>query len=324
MKDRFGREFNYLRVSVTDRCNLYCTYCKTNDLPRPERLARPEILRIVRVAASLGVRKVRLTGGEPTLRSDIVEITRAVAMTPGIAETVMTTNGLSLARLAPELRAAGLGRVNVSCDSLDAERFRSITRGGILAKVLDGIGAARAAGLHVKINCVVMGGAGPDANDREVLPFVRFAVERGLDVRFIEYMPMSLGEGEGMFGAPETVPSERLREAVAAEHALEPEEGSRTAGPADTYRIAGTATRVGFIAAMSNPFCEACNRLRITPEGKIRSCLLTGGDVDLVGSIRAGASDAALSQLFRDALEAKPAVYELHRHGAVEMRAIGG
>ncbi len=320
MKDRFGREFTYLRLSVTDRCNLLCLYCRSAEISRPEHLTVTEILRIVRVAAGLGVRKVRLTGGEPTLRSDIVEITRAAARTPGIREVVMTSNGLKLGRLAVPLREAGLQRVNVSCDSLDAERFRAMTRGGELAKVLEGVEASLAAGLTVKINCVVMGGM----NDAEAIPFVAFAVERGIDVRFIEYMPTGSGEGEGMFGAVETVPSAELRAAVETRFALEPEAASSTAGPADTFRVAGTSTRVGFISAMSNPFCESCNRLRITPEGKIRSCLLTGGDVDLVAAIRAGADDERLAALFREALEVKPAVYELHRHGAVEMRAIGG
>jgi cyclic pyranopterin phosphate synthase len=287
-------------------------------------LTTPEILRIVRVAAGLGVRKVRLTGGEPTLRADIVDITRGVASVPGIEKVVMTTNGLTLARLARPLRDAGLSRVNVSCDSLDPERFREITKGGILQKVLDGLDAALDAGLRVKINCVVLGGDSPSANEREVLPMVAFAVERGMDIRFIEYKPMSAGEGEGMFGAPETVPSAVLREAVARQYPLTPDASSATSGPADTYKIDGTRSRVGFIAAMSNPFCENCNRLRVTPEGKIRACLLTGGDLDLVESIRQGADDAALGRLFQRALESKPPVYELHAKGSVEMRAIGG
>lgn len=320
MKDRFGREFTYLRVSITDRCNLLCMYCRAPETPRTERLGAGEILSIVRAAASIGVRKVRLTGGEPTLRADVVEITRAVAATPGIREVVMTSNGLALGRLSAPLREAGLSRVNVSCDSLDAERFRRITKGGQLEKVLDGVDAALAAGLQVKLNCVVLGGE----NDDEVVPFVRYAVERGIEVRFIEYMPMGAGEGEGMGGSTFTVPSAVLRERVEREWRLEPVDGASTAGPADTYRVAGTSSRVGFISAMSNPFCESCNRLRITPEGKIRSCLLTGGDVDLVSAIRRGAGEAELADLFRQALDAKPAVYELHRHGAIEMRAIGG
>ncbi|MBI3818197.1 MAG: GTP 3',8-cyclase MoaA [Planctomycetes bacterium] len=320
MKDRFGREFTYLRVSVTDRCNLYCIYCKVPELPRPERMTLPEIARIVRAAADVGVRKIRLTGGEPTLRSDIVEITEAVAATPGIRQIVMTTNGLLLGRLAAPLAKAGLQRVNVSCDSLDAENFRNITKGGILQKVLDGLDAARAAGLVVKINCVVMG----NQNDHEVLPMLQFSIARDFDIRFIEYMPMNLGEGEGLYGAPETIPSAQLRDHVAKTYKLIPEESSATSGPADTYHVVGTRTRVGFISAMSNPFCENCNRLRVTPEGKIRSCLLTGGDFDLVGAIRAGASDADLSKLYLQALEGKPAVYELHKFGAVDMRSIGG
>lgn len=324
MKDRFGREFTYLRLSVTDRCNLYCTYCKVPELQREERLTTAEILRIVSVVAGMGVRKVRLTGGEPTLRSDIVEITRGVAGVPGIDRVVMTTNGLTLTRLARPLREAGLDCVNVSCDSLDPERFRAITKGGILGKVLDGIDAALEAGLAVKINCVVLGGSSELSNEAEVLPLLEYAIGRGTDIRFIEYMPLSLGEGEGMFGAPETVASAVLREAVERVYPLTPEPSGSTSGPADTYRVEGTRTKVGFIAAMSNPFCENCNRLRVTPEGKIRSCLLTGGDTDLVEAIRRGADDGELEELFRRALESKPAVYELHARGAVDMRAIGG
>lgn len=320
MIDRFGREFTYLRLSVTDRCNLYCLYCKVPELPRAERLHTSEILRIVQVAASLGVRKVRLTGGEPTLRSDIVEITRAVATVPGIREVVMTSNGITLDRLAAPLREAGLGRVNVSCDSLDEETFCTVTKGGQLKRVLDGMEASRRAGIRVKINCVVLGGC----NDHEVVPMLRFAVERGFEIRFIEYMPMHLGEGEGMFGSPQTVPSAVLREALSSHFELERLPSDTTDGPAETYRVAGTPVKVGFISAMSSPFCESCNRLRITPEGKIRSCLLTGGEVDLVASIRRGASDAELSELFRQANDAKPPVYQLHQLGAVDMRAIGG
>lgn len=320
MKDRFGREFTYLRLSVTDRCNLYCLYCKVPELPRPEKLTLLEIERIVHSAASLGVRKVRLTGGEPTLRSDIIDITKIVAAAPGIREVVMTTNGVTFEKLAKPLAGAGLSRANISCDTLDAESFRKITKGGILQKVLAGMEAAKDAGLLVKINCVVMGGI----NDHEVLPMVQYAIERGFDIRFIEYMPMSLGEGEGMFGSPETVASAILREFVSKEYQLTAEGGGATDGPADMYQIAGTNTKVGFISAMSNPFCENCNRLRVTPEGKIRSCLLTGGDLDLVSAIRDGASDADLAAIFQKALEIKPPVYELHKNGAIDMRSIGG
>jgi GTP 3',8-cyclase len=320
VRDRFGRDFTYLRVSVTDRCNLYCTYCKAPEAPRPERLAAEEILRIVRVAASLGVVKVRLTGGEPTLRSDLVELTRAVARTPGIREVVMTTNGLKLAGLADPLASAGLSRVNVSCDSLDEARFAAITRGGPLRKVLEGIDAALAAGLGVKVNCVVLGGT----NDFEVGAFVGFAIERGIDVRFIEYMPMDPADLDGISGSTKTVPSAVLRERVSARWRLLPEAGGTSGGPAETYRVAGTGSRVGFISAMSNPFCESCNRLRITPEGKIRSCLLTGEEIDLVSAVRRGADDDELAELFASALERKPPVFELHRAGAVAMRAIGG
>lgn len=299
---------------------MYCMYCKVPELPRPEKLTVSEIKSIVAAAAGLGVRKVRLTGGEPTLRSDIIEITKIVSSTPGIRETVMTSNGLALDRLAQPLREAGLSRLNVSLDSLDAENFRKITKGGLLQKVLDGMHAANSAGIFVKINCVVMGGV----NDHEVLPMLQFSIQNGFDIRFIEYMPMNAGEGEGMFGSTSTVPSAVLRGHVSKYYVLTPEDQGATAGPADTFHIDGAATRVGFISAMSNPFCENCNRLRVTPEGKIRSCLLTGGEIDLVSAIRAGAGEEQLAALFREALESKPPVYELHKLGAVDMRSIGG
>jgi len=315
MIDRFGRSVTYLRVSVTDRCNLRCTYCT---LPTAARglLTTDEIVRIVRVAASLGIVKIRLTGGEPTLRADLVEVTRRTAGVEGIREVVMTTNGLRLRPLARDLREAGLRGVNVSLDSLRPERFRTLTGGGSLETVLDGLAAAREAGIEkVKVNAVVVGGM----NDDEVGDFARFAAETGVEVRFIEYMPTARGEQRG-WTVPYAILLERLREAFPVTPIPSPADG----GPAERYRLSGTDGVVGFIHAMSNPFCDRCNRLRVTPEGRIRSCLLTGGDVDLAEAMRSGAGDETLADLFRRAGDIKPAVYELHQLDEMEMRRIGG
>ena len=313
--DSFGRRFNYLRLSVTGRCNFHCQYCS---LPKDRRdaMSLQEILRIARVAASLGVVKVRLTGGEPTVRADLLEIVRGISRIPGIQRLVMTTNGAKLAGMARALRAAGLQGANVSLDSLHAARFRSIARGGEIEPVLEGIRAAKAAQFHpLKVNMVVMGGV----NDDEVVSFAELAAELGLEVRFIEYMPMNAGEDRSW-----TVPYQVLLERVGARFSLQPLEPGQDAGPAELYRLAGTSGVVGFIHAMSNPFCARCNRLRVTAEGKIRSCLLTGGEVDLLRLIREGADDEALAEQFREAAFLKPEVYELHRHGSIAMRSIGG
>jgi cyclic pyranopterin phosphate synthase len=313
--DRFGRSVTYLRISVTDRCNLRCTYCT---LPTAARglLSTDEIVRIVRVAASLGIVKIRLTGGEPTLRADLADLTRRAAAVEGIREVVMTTNGLRLRPLARALRDAGLRGVNVSLDSLQPGRFRELTGGGSLEAVLDGLAAAREAGLpKVKVNAVVVGGM----NDGEVVDFARFSAENGVEVRFIEYMPTTRGERRG-WTVPYAVLLDRLRAAFTLTPIPSPAEG----GPAERFRLEGSEGVVGFIHAMSNPFCDRCNRLRVTPEGKIRSCLLTGGDVDLALAMRSGVDDAGLAEIFRRAGDLKPAVYELHRLDEMEMRRIGG
>lgn len=279
-----------------------------------------ELAHIVNIASLAGITKVRLTGGEPALRHDIVNITKTTASTPGIAKVVMTTNGLALARLARPLAEAGLRGVNVSCDSLDAELFRNITKGGELARVLDGLRAAREAGLYVKINCVVMRGR----NDHEIESMTEFACARGMDIRFIEYMPAARGDGSGIESSIHGLPGDIVRAIVAQRYELIPADALPGDGPAQTYQIAGTRTTVGFISAMSNPFCESCNRVRVTSAGKIRSCLLTGGEADLLGSIRAGASDAALLQMFQNAIDARPPVYQLYQSAPIDMRAIGG
>lgn len=315
IQDRYGRRFTYLRLSVTGRCNFRCQYC-TIPKDHADLMSATEIVRVARVAVEAGVTKIRLTGGEPTVREDLVDIVREIAAFPGLKKLAMTTNGAKLAALARPLQAAGLQAVNVSLDSLHGDCFGQIAKGGDLESVMEGIRVAISIGLRpVKVNAVVMAGV----NDREVLDFVALARELDIEVRFIEYMPMTPGEQRGW-----TLPYEALLQRIREKVQLEPLESDADAGPAELYRIEGGRGVVGFIHAMSNPFCSRCNRLRVTSEGTIRSCLLTGGEVDLLKLMRAGASDAQLVSQFREAAFAKPEVYDLHRDGVVAMRHIGG
>lgn len=313
--DDYGRRFTYLRLSITGRCNFRCQYCS---IPKDHAdvMSLGEILRIARVAVDAGVTKIRLTGGEPTVREDLIELVRAVAAIPGLRKLALTSNGARLSALARPLREAGLHAVNISLDSLHGDCFGNIAKGGDLGAVLAGIREAKAAGFSpLKINMVVMAGV----NDGEILDFVSLAQELALEVRFIEYMPMTPQESRGW-----TLPYQVLLDRIGKKFPLEALEIEEDAGPAERYRIAGTQGIVGFIHAMSNPFCARCNRLRVTSEGKIRSCLLTGGEVDLLGRMRAGASDEELVAQFAQAAFAKPEVYDLHRDGVVAMRHIGG
>jgi cyclic pyranopterin phosphate synthase len=316
--DRYGRRVTYLRVSLTNRCQLDCSYCTLQE--EPANVLRPEELGTILDVATrrLGIRKVRLTGGEPTLRKDLPEVVARIAPLPGMREVALTTNALLLDRRAEAMAAAGLTTINVSCDSLRPERFRELTGGGDLAQVLTGLRAARRAGIPKrKLNVVLMGGV----NDDEIEDFVHFAAEEDVEVRFIEHMPMDAGRVSQW----RVDPKEVLR-SMAAGGELTPLPTSRDGGPAERFQIGGA--RIGFIHAISNPFCDRCNRLRITAEGKIRSCLLTGGEVDLAGAVRSGNSPEAIEDelvaLFRKAADAKPPIYDLQREGAIPMRSIGG
>ncbi|MHC4262599.1 MAG: GTP 3',8-cyclase MoaA [Planctomycetota bacterium] len=318
MIDRFGRRVTYLRVSLTNRCQLDCAYCTLQDEPA-EVLRADEIERILRVAAArLGFRKVRLTGGEPTLRRDLPDVVRRVGAISGIREVALTTNGMLLERRAEELVAAGLATVNVSLDSLRPDRFRELTGGGDVQEVVGGVRAARDAGVpNVKLNVVLMGGT----NDDEIEDFIDFSATERVEVRFIEHMPMD----DKRVGEWQVEPREVIRR-LARERDVEPLPARKDGGPAERFRV-GEAV-IGFIHAMSNPFCDRCNRLRITSEGTIRSCLLSGGEVDLKAAIRAGGSeqeiDDRIEALIREAGDAKPPIYDLHSSGAIAMRSIGG
>jgi cyclic pyranopterin phosphate synthase len=311
MKDQYGREIRDLRVSLTDRCNLRCVYCMPEAMhfkPSDELLSDDEILLVLRAAADLGVHKVRLTGGEPTVRSGLVDLVRRIAAIDGMDDVAMTTNGVLLGRLAQPLADAGLRRVNVSLDTLDADQFHRITRWGHLEDVLVGLDAAERAGLApIKVNAVVVRGF----NEAAAPDLARLTLERGWDVRFIEMMPFGSVAG---FQTSAYVPSSETMSKIEA--ALGPLQPIDTSGydPARTYRLAGARGTLGFISPVSEPFCAQCGRLRLTAEGRLRLCLLRDDEVDLRGPIRAGASYEELRERFAAAAYRKPWGHGLARH----------
>ncbi len=308
--DSFQRPISYLRVSVTDRCNLRCVYCMPEggvaQIPHQDILRYEELERIVRVAVGMGINHVRLTGGEPLVRSGIVELVTALAAIPGLDDLSMTTNGTLLARYADALAQAGLRRVNISLDTLDPKRFRQTTRLGTLAEVLAGRKAALRAGLRpVKINTVVIRGL----NDDEVVELARQTFQPDWHLRFIEVMPLGSGvhwAGDGV------VPSAEIRARIAAAWGeLTPVRGKTGVGPARYYRLPHAEGTLGFISAISEHFCHACNRLRLTSDGQILPCLMSNQSVDLKTPLRAGVDDATLQEIFEQAIRAKPRGHHL-------------
>jgi cyclic pyranopterin phosphate synthase len=307
--DNFARRIRYLRISVTDRCNYRCTYCMPESLgrelefhPRAAVLTFEELERLIAIFAGLGVRKIRLTGGEPTVRHGIVDLVRRVAQVPGIDQVVMTTNGHLLTELAAPLAAAGLQAVNVSVDTLDPVRFHEVTGRGDLARVLSGIDAARAAGLRVKTNAVALRGV----NDGELVALCEDAWQRGATPRFIEHMPMSDGV---LYAQDLGISAATIRRTIEAAHgALVPVDADRDAGPARTWALAADPSRrVGIISAMTEHFCDDCNRLRLTATGELHACLGHDDATSLRDLIRAGASDHDLVRAIGGAVSGKRA-----------------
>lgn len=302
--DGFGRRIDYLRISLTDRCNLRCVYCMPavgmHFMPRPELLTSEELVLVVRAAAKAGFRKIRLTGGEPSLRTDLVELVRAIKATPGIEHIAMTTNGLRLPKLAGPLKEAGLDRVNISIDTLDPDKFRQITRGGRLEQVWEGIAEADRVGLHpIKLNAVVVRGL----NEAEVPRLAELTLDHRWEMRFIEVMPLT---GVADVAQDGVVKSEELIAQIEAAHGpLEPL-GLAPTDSARRYRIPGAKGKLGFISAVSDPFCATCNRMRLTGDGRLHLCLLRDDEVDLRAAIRSGADEAAIEQLIRHAVAVKP------------------
>lgn len=302
--DRFGRRVDYVRLSVTDRCDFRCVYCMAEDmqfLPRNEILSLEEILAAAEAFVSLGVRKIRLTGGEPLVRQNILWLVERIARLPGLHELVLTTNGSQLARMAVQLREAGVKRINVSLDSLQPQRFRELTRTGKLEDVLAGIAAAQRAGFErLKLNAVILRGR----NDDEVLGLVDYARGNALDISFIEEMP--LGKIEEHDRAGTFLSSEELRAIIGTRHALEPTEES-TGGPSRYWRMPGSDTRVGFISPHSHNFCHLCNRVRLTVEGRLLLCLGNEHSADLRAVLREHPGDAPrLREAIRAAMDLKP------------------
>ena len=324
--DAFGRVATDLRVSVTDRCNLRCTYCMPADglpwLPRAEILDYEEIARLVRVFRSMGVRTVRLTGGEPTVRRNLPELVRQLRDAAPDVDLSMTTNGLMLDILAAPLVSAGLDRVNVSIDSLMRHRFAEMTRRDALDRVFAGLDAADRAGLTpIKLNCVVL----RDTNDDEVADFAAYARATGYEIRFIEYMPL---DADHAWERAKVVPGREVLDRIAARFPLVPEDQDGPA-PARTYRFAdGAPGSVGVIASVTEPFCESCDRMRITADGQFRSCLFSLTETDLRTPLRDGTSDAGIEALVRAAMWEKGAGHRIDHPDFVQprraMSAIGG
>jgi cyclic pyranopterin phosphate synthase len=323
--DSFGRVGDDLRVSVTDRCNFRCTYCMPAEglawLPRSEILTFEEMTRLVRLFRAFGVRSLKVTGGEPTVRADLPKLIGMFRDAGPELDISMTTNGTLLDRLAEPLARAGLDRVSISCDSLLRHRFAEMTRRDALEKVMGGVRAADDAGLApIKINCVLIGGQ----NDDEVVEFARWSRETGHLVRFIEYMPL---DAEHAWERAKVVPSIDVLERISAVYRLEAE--SRHGEPATTYRFAdGAPGGIGVIASVTEPFCDTCNRLRLTAEGAFRSCLFSLDEVDLRGPLRSGASDDELAELIRAGVERKWAGHRINHPDFVapekSMSMIGG
>jgi len=333
MQDRYGHRISYLRVSITDRCNERCSYCMPQELqewlPRHEILTYEETLRLMRIAAELGVSKVRITGGEPLTRRGIVDFVAQIPAIRGITSIGLSTNGTLLAReitpgktMAQTLRDAGVQSVNISLDTLDAAVYSQITGRDFHAQALDGIDATIAAKFdQIKINAVLMRGR----NEDQLSPLIEFAAARSLLVRFIELMPVSTTEVLNENNFMSVMEAKRLVES--AYGSLIPETEFRTNGPATYYQIPGRAQRIGFIGAMTNMhFCENCNKLRLTCDGKLRPCLGSYLEFDVMRPLRAGASDEQLKQVFLDVVDRKPREHDFRNNYEPnrKMIAIGG
>lgn len=316
MKDQHGRTIDYLRISLTDRCNLRCIYCMPEE--GVDQLTHNDILRIeeiehfVAVAARMGISRIRLTGGEPLVRKGVIGLVAAITQTPGIESVAMTTNGILLPQAADALKEAGLSRVNISLDTLDAGQFRQITRRGNLEDALAGIDAALRVGFNpVKVNAVTV-----RSLNQDFLAYARLSIDRPLHVRFIEYMPV--GESQGVdgsgWGKKDVISSEEVLEIINAQARLAglgelvpvTEDKPEGWGPARYFAFAGAQGSVGFISPLSRHFCSECNRLRLTADGKLRPCLFSDEEFDVREALRSGASDDEIGHILEEVLLSKP------------------
>ena len=321
--DLFGRKINYLRLSVTDRCNMRCSYCMpehgVDKRSHHEVLSYEELHRIARAAVSLGIQKIRVTGGEPLVRKDIVPFLAGLSAIPGLKQLVLTSNGVLLEEMADDLKAAGVQRLNISLDSLDPAQFCAITRTDNLNRVLAGIAAADRAGFPVKINMVVMRGV----NDAEIDAIASLAIDRPYTVRFIEYMPSSREERWQSL----VVSGREILDRLSARFPLQPIGRSELAGPAKEYRIEGAAGTLGIITPVTGHFCDDCNRIRVTSTGMAKGCLFSGDQLDLKPFL--GENDAdQLEDALRRIVAGKPGRHEMSaqsaNHTPFAMSAIGG
>ncbi|HEX3311572.1 MAG TPA: GTP 3',8-cyclase MoaA [Streptosporangiaceae bacterium] len=328
LPDSFGRIATDLRVSLTDRCNLRCAYCMPPEgldwLPKTDQLTDDEVVRLVRIGVErLGIREVRFTGGEPLLRRGLAGIVARTAALRPRPEISLTTNAIGLERTAATLRAAGLDRVNVSLDTLRPETFRKLARRDRLPDVLDGLAAAAQAGLRpVKVNAVLM----RDLNDDEAVPLLRYCLDRGYELRFIEQMPLDAQHG---WKRAEMVTAEEILAALGREFTLTPDDPrQRGSAPAEAFLVDGGPARVGVIASVTRPFCGTCDRVRLTADGQVRNCLFARSESDLRGPLRAGADDAELAAAWRRAVAAKLPGHGINDPSFLQpdrpMSAIGG
>jgi cyclic pyranopterin phosphate synthase len=304
LTDRLGRVHTSLRISVTDRCNIRCFYCMPNEnvrfRPRDELLTFEEIMRFVSVVSQMGVRRLRLTGGEPLVRAELPRLVEMLASLPGIDDLALTTNGILLTEQAAALRRAGLERLNISLDTLREDVFQQISRREGLDRVLAGIAAAQDAGFErIRLNAVAIHGSTED----EIVPLARFARDRGLELRFIEYMPL---DAEQHWQSSDVLDGETIRHTLEAEFGpLVPVGRSHPSQPASDFAYADGHGRIGLIQPISQPFCEACDRLRLTAEGQVRNCLFSTAEWDARAILRSGGSDDELADLVRDCVLAK-------------------
>jgi GTP 3',8-cyclase len=330
MLDPYERNINYLRVSVTDRCNLRCTYCMPKEglsqIGHDDILRYEEIHRIIRIAAGIGITKVRITGGEPLVRRGVAEFIASLQTIPELKDLSLTTNGILLERCAEKLFAAGIRRINVSLDSLNSEKYAQITRGGEIQAVLRGIRKARETGFSpIKINVVAIKGF----NDNEILDFARLTLENPYQIRFIELMPLGRAgiENNGRY-----LSNAIIRERIETIGRIEPVtgQGNGINGPAQIYRLAGSVGEIGFISPVSHHFCRTCNRLRLTAGGHLRTCLLSDDETDLKSPLRSGCADGMIRELIRGAISRKPEQHNMAcsdshiKKCMKEMSGIGG
>ncbi|MBI4564644.1 MAG: GTP 3',8-cyclase MoaA [Planctomycetes bacterium] len=326
LRDSFGRQIRSVRISITDRCNFRCIYCMPKDphwIPRDEILTFEEIIRFARIALSTGVEKIRLTGGEPTARRGLPELVKGIAGRPGLRDLSLTTNGMLLGELARPLWDAGLRRINISLDTLQEEKFVHIARRGAFTQVMGGIEKAQQAGFSpIKINMVVMRGY----NDDEVADMARFSRDRAVHVRYIEFMPL---DGDGIWSREKVFTAQEILDRITEEVGpLEMVTGGTLSDPARAFRFKDGRGDIGIIASVSEPFCFACDRIRITADGKLRTCLFSQTETDVRALLRGGAGDEEIARVIANAVWNKEAGHGINDPGFLQpkrpMYSIGG